>query len=84
MKILFALSITMNSCILILGWPKSSFIFFCRKLQKNPNELFGQPNIFDMFLYITIKKFVLTVPGLASESLFKLAPGSFGSDSNKL
>ena len=28
-------------------------------LQKNPNELFGQPNIFDMFLYITVKKFVL-------------------------
>ena len=80
----FALSITVNSCILILGWPKSSFIFFCRILQENPNELFGQPNIFDMFLYITIKKIVLTVPSLASESLFKLAPGSFDSDSSKL
>ena len=29
----------------ILGWPKSSFGFFCNFLQKNMNELFGQPNI---------------------------------------
>ena len=30
--------------ILILGWPKSSFGFFHYMVQKNPNELFGQPN----------------------------------------
>ena len=24
-------------------WPKSSFIFFCRMLWKNPNDPFGQP-----------------------------------------
>ena len=30
---------------IILGWPKSSFGFFCNILQKNPNELFGQPKI---------------------------------------
>ena len=29
----------------LLGWPKSSFGFFHNILQKNPNELFGQPNI---------------------------------------
>ena len=29
----------------ILGWPKNSFGFFCRRAQKNPNELFGQTNI---------------------------------------
>ena len=29
----------------ILGWPKSSFRFFHKMLQKNRNELFGQPNI---------------------------------------
>ena len=29
----------------ILGWPKSSFGFLCNFLQKNMNELFGQPNI---------------------------------------
>ena len=29
----------------ILGWPKSSFRFFCSILWKNLNELFGQPNI---------------------------------------
>ena len=28
----------------VLGWPKSSFRFFCNISQKNPNELFGQPN----------------------------------------
>ena len=27
----------------VLGWPKSSFGFFCNILWKNPNELFGQP-----------------------------------------
>ena len=29
----------------LLGWPKSSLRFFCKRLWKNPNELFGQPNI---------------------------------------
>ena len=28
----------------VLGWPKSSFGFFCNILWKNTNELFGQPN----------------------------------------
>ena len=28
----------------ILGWPKSSFRFFCNILWKNTNELFWQPN----------------------------------------
>ena len=30
----------------LLGWPKSSFGVFCNILQKTPNELFGQPNIY--------------------------------------
>ena len=28
----------------VLGWPKSSFQFFCDILGENLNELFGQPN----------------------------------------
>ena len=28
----------------LLGWPKSSFGFFCTILWKNLNELLGQPN----------------------------------------
>ena len=28
----------------LLGWPKSSFRFFCNISWKNPNELFGQSN----------------------------------------
>ena len=28
----------------ILGCPKSSFWFFCNILQKDPNELLGQPD----------------------------------------
>ena len=28
----------------VLGWPKSSFRFFHKMLQTNPNELFGQLN----------------------------------------
>ena len=27
-----------------IGWPKSLFGFFHKMLQKNPNDLFGQPN----------------------------------------
>ena len=29
----------------VLGWPKSSFGFFHKMVQKNLNKLFGQPNI---------------------------------------
>ena len=29
----------------IFGWTKSLYGFFCKMLWKNPNELFGQPNI---------------------------------------
>ena len=29
--------------LIVLGWPKSSFGFFCKMLWKNLNELFGQP-----------------------------------------
>ena len=35
-----------NSFTEVLGWPQSSFVVFCNILQENPNELFGQPNIF--------------------------------------
>ena len=28
----------------ILGWPKSSYRFFYKRLQKNLDELFAQPN----------------------------------------
>ena len=34
----------MSSLKHVLGWPKSSFRFFHKMLQKNPNESFGQPN----------------------------------------
>ena len=35
-------------CLFIhpLGWPKISFQFSLRTLRKNPNELFGQPNMY--------------------------------------
>ena len=32
-----------NNVDYVLGWPKISFRFFHNILQKNPNELFGQP-----------------------------------------
>ena len=34
----------------LLGLPKSSFEFCHMILQKNPNKLFGQPNIYRMWL----------------------------------
>ena len=33
------------------GWPKSSSGSFCTMLWKKPNELFGQPSIFLIFLF---------------------------------
>ena len=38
----------LHSEIVMLDWPKRSFKFFQNILQKNLNELFGQPNIFNM------------------------------------
>ena len=37
-----------SRCKLLLGWSKSSYRFLGKILQKNPNELFGQPNIYRM------------------------------------
>ena len=39
----------------ILGWPKSSFGFFYKMLQKNPNELFAQPNNFILLRLVKLK-----------------------------
>lgn len=33
-----------STAVVILGWPKSSFEFFCNILWRRPEELFGQPN----------------------------------------
>ena len=43
------------SCIL-LSWPKSLFKFFDKVLCRNPNELFGQPNVLlEVMFFIRIK-----------------------------
>ena len=34
-----------SSSVLVLGWPKNSFQFFCKVLWKTPKELFNQPQI---------------------------------------
>lgn len=34
----------------VLGWPKISFGFFDKMVQKNLNKLFSQPNIIAKFL----------------------------------
>ena len=34
----------------ILGWPKSSFKFFPKVVQKTPNELFGEPDIWPLIV----------------------------------
>ena len=44
----------------MLEWPSSSFGFFRNVLQKNPNELFGQPNtLFLVWFYIALLLVVL-------------------------
>ena len=40
--------------IYILGWPKISFGFFCKMLRKNPDELFGQSNNYNVIFYYSI------------------------------
>ena len=40
------------------GWPESSFRFFHYILWKNPNKLFGQPNISFIYCY-SLEKVVL-------------------------
>jgi len=47
-----AVALLWNS-LYMLGWPKSSFRFFCNILWKNPNELSGQPNICCGFYELT-------------------------------
>ena len=48
----------------ILGWTKSLFQFFHNSLQKNPNELFGQPNIRLHIPSSVLKKFQDRSPAL--------------------
>ena len=38
----------------ILGWTVSVLGFFCYSLQKNLNELFGQPNTPHFLLFISV------------------------------
>ena len=49
---------------LILGWPKGLFGFFHNILQKNPNELFGQPNNKGHFLQ-GFSKYVWDTPQIS-------------------
>ena len=40
----------------MLGWPNSSFRFFDKTTQKNPNELFGQPNSSLVYIITSLPK----------------------------
>jgi len=44
----------LQNCDILLGWPKSSFGFFCNIIQKNLNKLFGQPNPLLPVLFIFV------------------------------
>ena len=50
---------------------------FCNILQKNPNKLLGQPNIFPIFLGISPKSYILNRGGSASKGE-KLIPRKWG------
>ena len=56
----------------ILGWPKCSFGFFCKKLWKNPNGHFGQPNIITVFPSVKISVLVIRHIGNSKDSTEKL------------
>ena len=45
----------------MLGWPKSSFRFFYNTTQKNPNELFGQPNSSLVYIITSLPKSIVEV-----------------------
>ena len=64
---------TCLSCQL-LGWPKSSFEFFCYGFWKNSNKLFGQPNRF-----ITYSDFFMTLSTCRS-ALFSRATKTIFND----
>ena len=49
----------------LLGWPKSSFGFFCKTLLKNPNKLLGQPNTY----LVTSSYFLILTKNLHSTLL---------------
>ena len=53
-----------------LDWPKSSFRLFCKMLQKNQNELIGQPNVLSRVeLYLEGRKRKKCVCFLEAEDL---------------
>ena len=58
LKVQLSISLFNKGTEKILGWPKSSFVFFNPMLQKNPSELFSQPSIFSFchFLFPALKK----------------------------
>lgn len=43
-----------------MSWPKSLFKFFCKIVQRNPNKLFGQPNILSREHPLNFTRCVLT------------------------
>lgn len=64
--------------ILLTGLPKKFILsLFCNILQKNPNKLLGQPNIFPTFLGISPKSCILNRGGSASKGE-KLIPRKWG------
>lgn len=46
---------SITSILLYWGWPKSSFGFLHKMLQKKPKELLGQPNISIILLGVVLK-----------------------------
>ena len=63
-------------CI-ILGWPKSSFGFFCNILRENPNERFGQLSSLYLQSQIPNPSLPHSPSPLATTSLFSISLSLF-------
>ena len=56
----------------LLDWPESSFESFCDILQRNPNELFDQPNTYNQLLFPQYQSNVTLLSPPPSVILFSL------------
>ena len=54
-KTLLTVSLPVTKNMIILDWPKSSSEFSVNTLWKNPNELFGQPNMHHSVYRLTLR-----------------------------
>ena len=62
--------------VVILGWPKSSFRFFHKMLEKNPNKLSGQCNILILSFLCSSTRWSASIRAHSPQSTAWLSSGA--------